>query len=158
MAGRGGYQAPAKPAAVSGPGRFSQRTDSAPKFRSVQHDRSKIEPAERDTFDEYSPKLKDSTYGSDEYKGFLAAMKPALDHHYAANRHHPEHFADGVNGMTLVDLIEMLADWKAAGERHADGSLRRSLEIQRDRFGLSDQLLRILTNTAEHFGWLEPET
>jgi hypothetical protein len=33
MAGVGGYQAPAKPAAVSGPGRYSQRTDSAPKFR-----------------------------------------------------------------------------------------------------------------------------
>lgn len=33
MSGRGGYQAPARPAAVSGPGRFSQRTDTAPKFR-----------------------------------------------------------------------------------------------------------------------------
>ena len=33
MAGVGGSQAPAKPAAVSGPGRYSQRTDSAPKFR-----------------------------------------------------------------------------------------------------------------------------
>lgn len=123
--------------------------------RSVRHDRSKTEPDERGTFDEYSPKLKDSTYGSEEYKGFLAAMKPALDHHYAANRHHPEHFTNGVNGMTLVDLIEMLADWKAAGERHANGSLRRSLEIQKDRFGLADQLLAILHNTAEHFGWYE---
>jgi uncharacterized protein DUF5662 len=123
--------------------------------RSVKHDVSKTEDFERETFDEFSPKLKTSTYGSDEYKGFLAAMKPALDHHYAANRHHPEHFADGVNGMTLVDLIEMLADWKAAGERHADGSLARSLEIQRDRFGLSDQLLKILENTARHFGWLD---
>jgi hypothetical protein len=123
--------------------------------RSVRHDRSKIEPEERDTFDEFSPKLKESTYGSDEYKGFLADMKPALDHHYAANRHHPEHFADGVDGMTLVDVIEMLADWKAAGERHANGSMERSLKIQRDRFGLSDQLLAILTNTAQHFGWLD---
>ena len=31
------------------------------------------------------------TYGSDEYKACLTEMKPALDHHYAANRHHPEH-------------------------------------------------------------------
>lgn len=125
--------------------------------RSVQHDHSKTESPEVDTFDEFTPKLKDSTYGSDEYKSFLAAMKPALDHHYAENRHHPEHFADGVAGMTLVDLVEMLADWKAATERHADGSLRRSLDINRERFGLSDQLMSILTNTAEHFGWLEPE-
>lgn len=30
MAGKGGYQAPAHPAAVSGPGRLSQRTDGGP--------------------------------------------------------------------------------------------------------------------------------
>lgn len=123
--------------------------------RSTEHDRSKTEPPELGTFNEFTPKLQHSTYGSDEYKGFLAAMRPALEHHYAANRHHPEHFPNGVNGMTLVDLVEMLADWKAATERHADGSLRRSLDIQKDRFGLSDQLAEILHNTAVHFGWLD---
>jgi hypothetical protein len=123
--------------------------------RSVRHDLSKIGPEEREVFDEFSPKLKTSTYGSDEYRGYLASMKPALDHHYAENRHHPEHFPNGVNDMTLADLVEMLADWKAAGERHADGSMRRSLELQKDRFGLSDQLVGILENTARHFGWLD---
>lgn len=126
--------------------------------RSTQHDRSKTEDPELAVFNEFTPKLQTTTYGSDEYKAHLAAMKPALDHHYAANRHHPEHFADGVDGMTLVDLVEMLADWKAATERHADGDLARSLEIQRDRFGLSDQLVRILRNTAEHYGWLPGPT
>jgi len=81
-------------------------------------------------------------------------MQVALDHHYANNRHHPEYFDNGVNGMTLVDLIEMLADWKAAGERHADGSLDRSLIIQKERFDISDQLNDILTNTAREIGWL----
>jgi hypothetical protein len=57
--------------------------------------------------------------------------------------------------MTLVDLIEMLADWKAATERHEDGSLVRSLAHQTGRFGLSAQLVDILTNTARHFGWLD---
>lgn len=125
--------------------------------RSVRHDRSKTESPEVEVFDEFTPKLKHSTYGSDEYKGFLRDMGKALEHHYAHNRHHPEHFEDGINGMTLVDLIEMLADWKAATERHVDGSLRRSLEIQQDRFGISEQLTRILRNTAEHFGWLDAE-
>lgn len=123
--------------------------------RSVKHDLSKTEEPERPLFDIYSPKLKDTTYGSDEYKAFLEGLKPALDHHYAHNRHHPEHHKDGVSGMTLVDLIEMLADWKAATERHNDGSLSRSLEIQQDRFNISDQLNQILTNTARHFGWLD---
>ena len=30
MAGKGGYERPDKPAAVSGPGKFSQRTDGGP--------------------------------------------------------------------------------------------------------------------------------
>ncbi|GAA2159282.1 hypothetical protein [Glycomyces lechevalierae] len=50
--------------------------------------------------------------------------------------------------------IEMLADWKAATERHADGDLARSLEIQKDRFGISDQLAQILENTAREMGWI----
>jgi Family of unknown function (DUF5662) len=123
--------------------------------RSTCHDRSKTESPEVEVFDEFTPKLKTSTYGSDEYKGFLVEMGEGLKHHYAANRHHPEHFTNGVNGMTLVDLIEMLADWKAATERHDDGDLAKSLEIQRERFGLSDQLVGILRNTAEHFGWIQ---
>ncbi len=314
--------------------------------RSVQHDRSKTEEPELSVFNEFTPKLRHSTYGSEEYKGFLAAMREGLDHHYAHNRHHPEFWETGlewrdvkgyegyyqvsnfgdvrsvdrvvpragskgdvfkpgqdlkanitpkgyvrislvrdgqqrnhmvhrlvaeafidnpdgkpevnhrngnkqnnhvanlewsttcenlvhaydtglresavkyvvhcpeldvttlgtqamerklhelgyeratsagvwaamdrggkhwdltfegtllvehrrgrVNGMTLVDLIEMLADWKAATERHADGSLAKSLTIQQERFGLSPQLVQILTNTAEWFGWLDkPDT
>lgn len=124
--------------------------------RSVKHDLSKTEPPEVEVFDEYTPKLKHSTYGSDEYQSFLAGMGEGLAHHYAHNRHHPEHFGEnGINGMTLVDLIEMLADWKAATERHDNGSLFRSLTIQAERFGISDQLGQILANTARHFGWLD---
>lgn len=125
-----------------------------PVDRSVRHDLSKTEPPELEIFNEYTPKLKGSTYGSDEYKGFLVSMGEALKHHYAHNRHHPEFHRNGVTGMTLVDLIEMLADWKAATERHADGDLAKSLEIQRERFGISDQLVEILRNTATHFGWI----
>ena len=58
--------------------------------RGEQHDQSKLASPEVEYFTEYTPKLATCTYGSDEYKGFLAAIKPALDHHYANNRHHPE--------------------------------------------------------------------
>jgi hypothetical protein len=37
--------------------------------------------------------------------------------------------------MDLVQVIEMLADWKAATLRHADGSLTRSIIQNADRFG-----------------------
>lgn len=122
--------------------------------RSTCHDRSKTQPPEVAVFDEHTPKLKQLKYGSEEYKKSLEEMKPALDHHYANNAHHPEHRPNGVNGMTLVDLIEMLADWKAATERSDSGDLKRSLEINKTRFKMSDQLVEILQNTANHFGWL----
>src|SRR3954463_4241840 len=81
--------------------------------RLTKHDQSKLAQPEKAIFDVYSPKLRDSTYGSEEYFEHLRNMNPALLHHYANNRHHPEHFANGIEGMTLVDLVEMLADWKA---------------------------------------------
>ena len=118
------------------------------------HDLSKLHAPEKPIFDEMTPKLKDSTYGSEEYKSFLAKMKPALDHHYANNPHHPEHYANGIDGMSLLDLLEMLCDWKAAGERHANGSMGRSLEVNRDRFKIGPQLQSVLENTARELGWL----
>lgn len=124
--------------------------------RSMCHDRSKTAPPEVGVFDEFTPKLKTTTYGSDEYRSHLAAMGEGLKHHYASNRHHPEHHRDGVNSMTLADLAEMLADWKAATERHADGDLYRSLTVQRERFAMSDQLTQILFNTARAYGWMRP--
>jgi len=111
------------------------------------HDKSKLESPEVEVFDEFTPKLAASTYGSEEYKGFLAEMKVGLDHHYAANSHHPEHFPDGIRGMSLLDVIEMLCDWKAATLRHNDGDIRKSIEINQRRFGYSDDLKAIFLNT-----------
>jgi hypothetical protein len=124
--------------------------------RSMRHDRSKTEPPEVAVFDEVTPKLALMEYGSEQYRATLREMSDGLAHHYAVNRHHPEHFADGVAGMTLVDLVEMLADWKAATERNSSGDLATSLAINRDRFGIDEQLDAILANTADHFGWLKP--
>jgi hypothetical protein len=113
------------------------------------HDASKLEPPEKELFDKFTPKLKDTTYGSDEYKGYLAELQVALDHHYAANRHHPEHFEGGINDMTLMDVVEMLMDWWAATERHADGDIYKSLEHNRERFNIDPQLASILKNTID---------
>jgi hypothetical protein len=55
--------------------------------------------------------------------------------------------------MSLLDLIEMFADWKAATLRHADGDLSESLKINKERFGLSDQLAQIMQNTMKEMGW-----
>ncbi len=116
--------------------------------RAIRHDESKLSEPEVSVFAEYAEKLKGSTYGSDEYKGFLAGMKPALDHHYAHNRHHPEHWSGGIKDMSLLDLIEMIVDWKAATERHADGDIEKSITINKGRFGYGDELEAILRRTV----------
>lgn len=119
--------------------------------RAEQHDQSKLESPEREAFDEFTPKLRASTYGSEEYHGFLDAMSSALEHHYANNPHHPEHYIEGMRAMTLIDLIEMFCDWRSSTMRHADGSIYKSIEINQQRFGYSDELARILRNTADWF-------
>ena len=122
-------------------------------IRAFDHDQSKLESPEREIFDEYTPKLKDTTYGSDEYNGYLKEMKVALNHHYKQNRHHPEHHENGVKDMNLIDLIEMLCDWKAATMRHADGDIMKSIEHNQKRFGYSNELASIFKNTIRDLGW-----
>lgn len=122
--------------------------------RGMVHDQSKLEEPEKSVFDECTAKLKAMAYGSDEYKAALVELKPALDHHYATNSHHPEHFTNGIDGMSLFDVMEMLMDWKAATERmKGGGDIRRSLEINRERFKISPQLESILANTIKEMNW-----
>jgi len=118
------------------------------KSRANLHDRSKMKTPEKELFDEFTPKLANSTYGSDEYKEMLKGLKPTLDHHYLYNSHHPEHYDNGIDGMNLLDLVEMFYDWKAASERHKNGDIIKSIEINKVRFNISDQLVSILNNTA----------
>jgi hypothetical protein len=116
-------------------------------LRATDHDLTKLHKGEIEYFDIYTPKLAGCTYGSQEYKKFLEELKPALDHHYAENRHHPEHFENGIRGMNLVDLVEMFCDWYAATKRHNNGDIMKSIAINQDRFGYSDDLRSILENT-----------
>jgi hypothetical protein len=117
--------------------------------RLLQHDVSKLSGIERDAYDEYAEPLHNSVYDSDEAKALLAKMKPAIKHHYELNRHHPEHFPNGILDMSLIDLIELLCDWKAAGMRHpSNPDLHGSIEACQERFGYSDELKVILHNTV----------
>lgn len=118
--------------------------------RVSHHDESKLEEPEASGFEKVTSNLKSLTYGSDEYKQQLKDMKPFLDHHYENNRHHPEHHADGIKGMDLVDIVEMLMDWWAATARHADGDIMKSIEINQKRFGYSDDLKQIFINTINN--------
>jgi hypothetical protein len=51
--------------------------------------------------------------------------------------------------MDLIDLVEMFCDWKAATLRHKDGDINKSIEINSQRFKMSDQLKKIFINTLK---------
>ena len=161
------------------------------------HDQSKLESPEKEVFDKVTPKLKELTYGTEEYKASLKEMGPALAHHYIQNRHHAEYFTllkcvdcgtvvssdpsqntimpgivgehgqliappaqvcgecsgrlakhTGLEGMNLVDLVEMFVDWCAATEGHEDGDIGKSIDHNADRYSTGSVLVHIFKNTA----------
>ncbi len=122
--------------------------------RGVYHDRSKFYPIEKGPLDEMQRLIDEegqAPYGSDEYKRRTALLGPMLEHHYANNSHHPEHYPDGVNGMDLFDVIEMFFDWKAASERGGENDIGLTHSVE--RFKIDPQLASILANTAERLGY-----
>ena len=58
-----------------------------------------------------------------------------------------------VNDMNLVDLLEMLCDWKSATMNHPEkpGDLSKSIQILGERYNISPQLAKVLYNTAHDF-------
>lgn len=119
--------------------------------RARDHDLSKLQAPEREIFGEHFQELATVEYGSDKYKELLERVKPAIEHHYSKNSHHPEHFKTGVNEFTLVDLVEMLADWVAATKRNKNGNINRSLEINAEKYQLPEMLVNILENTVRKY-------
>jgi hypothetical protein len=121
--------------------------------RASEHDNSKLVSPERELFDEYSSELRKSSYGDQEYNEFLQKLDSAIKHHYEINSHHPEHYKNGLNDFDLFDLFEMFFDWKASSERHDDGNIYKSIEINKDRFSMTEQLCQIFKNTAKNLNF-----
>lgn len=110
------------------------------------HDASKFDPAEKWAFDHAIPALRGVPYGSPAFQEVVAQVQPGLDHHYARNSHHPEHYgAAGVAGMDLFDVVEMLCDWIAAARRHPSDGVKLAHNVE--QFAITPQLAAILANT-----------
>ena len=117
--------------------------------RGKEHDKSKLGKEEKPYFDKATPELKKLEFGTKEYEESLKILKPALNHHYKVNRHHPEYHDNGVEDMDLVDLTEMVCDWVAASQRTKDGDAMKSVEICSKRFKVPEQLKSIIINTVK---------
>lgn len=117
-------------------------------IRAGQHDNSKLCDPEKSVYDEYSDQLHQVKYGSKEYEAIRQKMESAIEHHFEVNRHHPEHFPGGIKEMNLVDIIEMLCDWKARADHDSETDIIAGIEINQQKFGFSDDLKQIFINTV----------
>lgn len=119
--------------------------------RAHDHDKSKLTNPEKETYDKYIPMLKKVKYGTPEYNSIKEEMaKYGLSHHYSVNRHHPEHFENGIKDMTLFDITEMFFDWYAASLR-SDTGFEKGLLMNKERYNISDELYSIFINTYNEY-------
>lgn len=113
--------------------------------RITVHDNSKLQEPEKAIFDVFAPMLdKQDNFGTPEYEEARRQMGTALAHHYSVNRHHPEYHKHGISGMTIMDLLEMFADFMAAT---SSKSHSMNLEYLQERFDICPQLVKIFANT-----------
>ena len=100
--------------------------------RSLQHDASKFSGIEY------------SFLGQDKDKKMLAL---AIENHQAGNNHHPEHYPEGIAGMSRTDLGEMVCDWLARS-REMGKDLRawvKDVATKRFDFTLNQKVGREIT-------------
>lgn len=96
----------------------------------------------------------DEIYSYNKFVVLLAANAKNADSDDTLGRlnnylgHKQAEYTSSVNNMNLFDLIEMFIDWTAACQRHADGDINKSIEINASRFALSPQLVEIFKNTV----------
>ena len=119
--------------------------------RAINHDNSKLQYPELDWLIQMDKEGR-VKYGSKEYFDKMNRWKIFFDHHYKNNKHHPEHFRDNIDGMNLVDLIELFCDIQSyVVEPHVDKALDIFNNYDK-RFHIDEQLLQILKNTMlEYF-------
>lgn len=115
-------------------------------YRGIIHDMSKYYSDEAAGF--ASARRTDHLpYGHPECQAAGQEIKETIMLHKSRNRHHPEYHERRLNGMTLIDIVEMYCDWKAATQKNANPDLNHSINVNKDRYGISDQLKEIMCNT-----------
>lgn len=121
--------------------------------RSIVHDLSKFQDPEFSVFCGTRQEFKKANYGTPEYDAVSEKAKVGVQHHHSNNRHHTAYHENGIADMNLMDLMEMLADWKAASRRSPDLSFSDSLPRAYERYGISPDLQMLIENTISYLNW-----
>ena len=123
--------------------------------RGESHDDDKLDGDILDSFYNVSNRFENVKFGSVEYEQNLEFLKPVLDKHYETNDHHPQHYKNGISGMNFMSMLEMLVDWKSASSAYGDNTFEESMQINKKRFGIDEQLYEVMRNTAKSLGYLD---
>lgn len=119
--------------------------------RAKFHDSSKLKEPEFSLWKKMDEEPK-YPYGTSKYKEKMQRFGKVFRIHYKENRHHPEHFLNGVLDMTLVDLTEMLCDWLSYKKFYSVREVVDLMDRQCERFRYGEEIRALLTNTAiEYF-------
>lgn len=113
--------------------------------RAIKHDSSKYLDDEFNGFAELDSVEAFKKFGTPEYKALIENNVGILSH-YKRNTHHPEHFENGIAGMSFLDIVEMVIDWKSACETYGN-DFEKSLEFSIKRFGCDEKqewLIRLI--------------
>jgi len=125
--------------------------------RGNEHDQSKYSDEEYPIYVESTAEFSKYPFGSEGYYRTKEKMKSAIDHHYKHNRHHPEHHPNGIDDMNLVDIMELLMDWKSATLNHPEmlGDILKSVEMGAEKYNIPPTLKKIMLNTLRDFDLLD---
>jgi hypothetical protein len=117
--------------------------------RGRDHDESKLVEPEKSAFDRLKAlSLSGMDYGSEEYRACLRAEKPAIDHHYAANSHHPEFYPRKDSGI-LGAMIRATADAQGQQADAASGT-EGSAAVNALAVNALLDTAKFLRSTADH--------
>ena len=111
------------------------------------HDNSKLKSPEKEAYQEMHDKLKTVKFGSEQYKR-LVGDSVAVGLHYRNNDHHPEHFEDGIHGMHLLQITEMLADMVAVSKAKGTDVIEMLPTLMAEH-GIPENFYMIFKNTIE---------
>lgn len=124
--------------------------------RGTCHDHSKLHEEEYQGFVDLFAADSDMDVRSKEYQDIVTDAKTScIQAHYKNNRHHPEHHAN-IEDMTLLDLIEMVCDWKAtsSSKRHKR-SFEENLTHLKKQKGLTERqcyVIDLIVTWIDHGG------
>ena len=128
--------------------------------RAINHDKSKYKDDEFEGFCYFNTLDPNLEYGSKKHKEAIERIKPYTENtlklHYSRNSHHPE-FHDNLEDMTLLDLIEMVCDWKSASivyhnqenVEESKKAFEHSIKICKEKYNFTETQLWIIDQVAE---------